>query len=163
MHALRSQGIDRLTMHIRINGIPAPQGSKRHVGNGVMIESSKAVGPWRDAVRHECQVALAAGAVPYARGLGLRVNIVFYFPRPVSHLGTGRNAGRVKPGAPDWPAVKPDRDKLERAVLDGLSAGGAWWDDCQVCTGTTIKMYADHGEATGCDVWISLAPPVNRE
>ena len=28
-------------------GIPGAQGSKRHVGNGVMVESSKKVKPWR--------------------------------------------------------------------------------------------------------------------
>ena len=31
-------------------GVPAPQGSKRHVGRGVLVESSNALGPWRDAV-----------------------------------------------------------------------------------------------------------------
>ena len=31
-------------------GDPAPQGSKSHVGNGVMIESSKRVKPWRRQV-----------------------------------------------------------------------------------------------------------------
>jgi hypothetical protein len=30
--------------------LPAPQGSKRHVGNGRMIESSTKVKPWRQAV-----------------------------------------------------------------------------------------------------------------
>jgi len=32
-------------------GIAAPQGSKRHVGNGVMLESSDRVRPWRQDVR----------------------------------------------------------------------------------------------------------------
>jgi crossover junction endodeoxyribonuclease RusA len=40
---------------IVVRGIPAPQGSKRHVGGGRMIESSRAVGPWREAVRAETQ------------------------------------------------------------------------------------------------------------
>lgn len=31
-------------------GVPAAQGSKRHVGNGRMVESSKALHPWRDSV-----------------------------------------------------------------------------------------------------------------
>ena len=39
---------------ITVEGIEAaPQGSKRHVGRGIMIESSKRVKPWRDAVRIE--------------------------------------------------------------------------------------------------------------
>lgn len=32
-------------------GVPAPQGSKTHVGGGRLIESSRQVGAWRDAVR----------------------------------------------------------------------------------------------------------------
>ena len=37
-----------ITFHV--SGTPAPQGSKRHVGGGRMIESSKKVEPWREAV-----------------------------------------------------------------------------------------------------------------
>ena len=40
-------------------GTPAPQGSKRHVGGGRMVESSKLVGPWREAVK-----AAVAAAYP---------------------------------------------------------------------------------------------------
>jgi crossover junction endodeoxyribonuclease RusA len=178
-------------MHIRINGIPAPQGSKRHVGNGVMIESSKAVGPWREAVRNECQRVVerphdfnrcrcdqvgrclihcatcncpqVAGRIAYPRPAAVVVQVVFAFPRPVGHLGLGRNAGKPKPSAPDYPAVKPDIDKLERAVLDGLTAGGAWTDDAQVVSCLTVKDYADAGAVTGCDIWIKAAKPKHRE
>ena len=34
---------------LTVRGLPAPQGSKRHIGRGVMVESSKRVKPWRDA------------------------------------------------------------------------------------------------------------------
>jgi crossover junction endodeoxyribonuclease RusA len=149
-------------MHIRINGIPGPQGSKRHVGGGVMIESSKAVGPWREAVRSETQRQMEAGAAPFSRGMAVCANIAFYLPRPASHYGTGRNAGKLKPSAPAYPAVKPDRDKLERAALDGLTAGGAWHDDAQVCTGSTLKLYADD-DPVGCEIWLTVAKPINRE
>jgi crossover junction endodeoxyribonuclease RusA len=149
-------------MHIRINGIPAPQGSKRHVGNGVMIESSKAVGPWRDAVRRECQL-VTGGQVAYPRPAALVINISFILPRPVGHLGLGRNTGKPKPSAPDYPAVKPDIDKLQRAVLDGLTAGGAFTDDAQVVSVLAVKSYAGLTETTGCDIWIQPAKPINRE
>ena len=36
---------------LTVYGVAAPQGSKRHVGNGVMIESSNRVRPWRQDVR----------------------------------------------------------------------------------------------------------------
>jgi Holliday junction resolvase RusA-like endonuclease len=37
---------------VTVHGNPAPQGSKRHVGGGVMVEMSKAVKPWREAIKH---------------------------------------------------------------------------------------------------------------
>ena len=37
-------------VEFEVVGLPAAQGSKRHVGNGVMVESSKALKPWRSAV-----------------------------------------------------------------------------------------------------------------
>ena len=36
---------------IPVRGVPAPQGSKRHIGNGILIENSKKVKPWRQDVR----------------------------------------------------------------------------------------------------------------
>src|SRR5215472_3525905 len=100
-------------VHIRVNGRPAPQGSKRHVGNGRMIEMSKAVGPWREAVRAETQAAVTA---PLDGAVG--VSVLFWLPRPRSHYRTGRHADVVKPTAPRRPTGRPDLDKLARAVLD---------------------------------------------
>src|SRR5690606_16868121 len=37
-------------LELFVPGRPAPQGSKRHVGNGVMLESSKAVAAWRTTI-----------------------------------------------------------------------------------------------------------------
>lgn len=41
-------------------GTPAPQGSKRHVGNGVMVESSKRLRPWRQDVKAAAEAARRA-------------------------------------------------------------------------------------------------------
>lgn len=130
-----------ITVHV--NGIPAPQGSKRHVGNGRMVESSKAVAPWREAVRTETQHALGQ---PILAG-PVTVQIQFYLPRPAGHYG----AKGLRPSAPPAPAVKPDVDKLARAVLDGIVAGGAIRDDAQVSVLIASKAYADHAP-TGCVV-----------
>ncbi len=140
----------RSGMDITVRGIPAPQGSKRHVGGGRMIESSRAVGPWREAVRAETQ--RVAGAViegPVA------VSIIFRLPRPRHHYGTGRNAGILRDSAPAYPSGKPDLDKLERAVLDGITTGGAWRDDAQVIHLSTWKVYASRGFPAGCEIEIT--------
>jgi Holliday junction resolvase RusA-like endonuclease len=133
---------------ITVRGLPAAQGSKRHVGGGRMIESSKAVGPWREAVRAETQRAMEREGWEQLAG-AVRVSLVFEMVRPKSHWRTGRNAALLRSGAPDYPAGKPDVDKLARAVLDGLTAGGAWKDDSQVAILIAQKLY---GAAPGCRI-----------
>ena len=38
-------------------GIPAPQGSKRHVGNGIMIEQSASLPAWRNQLIYDIKKA----------------------------------------------------------------------------------------------------------
>ena len=137
-------------IEIVVRGIPAPQGSKRHVGGGRMIEMSKAVGPWRDAIRGETQRAVRA---PMAGPV--RVRVWFWLKRPVSHYRTGKNAHLLKDAAPIAPAGTPDLDKLARAVLDGLTAGGAWQDDGQVTELVARKLYVLDGMGPGCRIEIT--------
>jgi crossover junction endodeoxyribonuclease RusA len=135
-------------MRIEVAGIPAPQGSKRHVGGGRMVEQSRAVGPWREAVRAETQRAKDLLAVCCTHpGTGIcmcdchgnldafdgpaRVQITFRLPRPKS-----------APKSVTLPIKRPDIDKLARAVLDGLVAGGALADDSQVVDLLVSKRFA---------------------
>ena len=130
-------------MSFTVIGRPAPQGSKRHIGGGRMIESSKAAGPWREAVRAETAAVMATGGYrPPIEG-PVQVALTFVLPRPRGHYGTGRNAARIRDSAPKWPAGKPDIDKLTRAVLDGITAGGAIRDDSQVVLLAACKEFGD--------------------
>ena len=66
-------------LRVFVPGHPAPQGSKRHVGRGILIESSKAVGPWRERVAlaaHSNAERLLAGPVV--------LTLEFVMPRPKS-------------------------------------------------------------------------------
>jgi len=72
----------------------------------------------------------------------LRVDIKFFFPRPKGHYGTGRNSGQLKDWAPTWHVSRPDRDNLDKLVLDALT-GVFWRDDNQVCAGEITKQYSD--------------------
>jgi crossover junction endodeoxyribonuclease RusA len=142
---------------IRVSGRPAPQGSKRHVGNGRMVEMSKAVGPWREAVRAETQLEMwtqGRGGSPLEGPVSVRLR--FWLARPVSHYGTGRNRAVVKPSAPRRPAGRPDVDKLARAVLDGLTMGGAFADDSQVVDLQASKWYVADGDAAGCVITVEV-------
>lgn len=121
---------------LNVLGTPAPQGSKRHVGHGVMVESSKAVQPWREAIVSEALRAGHAGALLPGP---IRVGVIHYLPRPKGHHG----ARGLLPSAPALPHRKPDEDKLLRSTLDAIVQAGIIRDDAQVTTIHAAKRYAD--------------------
>jgi Holliday junction resolvase RusA-like endonuclease len=63
-----------------------------------------------------------------------------YFPRPQSHYRTGRYAGQLKPTAPLWHTKRPDRDNVDKFLMDAMT-GIFWAEDAIVCAGTLIKKY----------------------
>lgn len=132
-------------------GTPAPQGSKRHVGNGVMVESSKKVKPWRQDVAAAAREAAEREGWTAPDG-DVPVFVSFRLARPRGHYGTGRNASVVRPSAPLRPAVKPDLDKLLRSTLDALTTSGVIRDDAQVCLLSATKEYADLDAPVGASV-----------
>jgi crossover junction endodeoxyribonuclease RusA len=139
------EGLDGLTgpqsVTFRVEGLaPAPQGSKRHVGGGVMIESCNAVKPWRLLV---AQSAIAA-RVPLLRG-PVRLSLVFLFSRPAGHY---RKNGTLKPSAPAYHAVRPDGSKLQRSTEDALS-GLVIEDDARIVGTVWDKRYCVGGERPG--------------
>jgi crossover junction endodeoxyribonuclease RusA len=113
-----------------ILGTPAPQGSKRHVGRGIMVESSKAVKPWRIAVAWAAREAMA-GQPPLDGPLVLTLEF---------RLAPPSSASRKKLAL--GPCRKPDLDKLLRSTLDGLCEGGLMVDDARVVEIRASKSYA---------------------
>ena len=128
-----------------VPGQPAPQGSKRYVGRGIMVESSKQVKSWRSDIR--CAL-LTEGNEPLARFDGpVKIDVEFVMKRPTSA------PKKITP-----PAVKrPDLDKLVRAVLDAISSAGIWGDDSQVIQASCSKRIAEINETPGCHLLISHA------
>ena len=110
-------------------GDPAPQGSKRHVGNGRMIEASKKVGPWRVAVAEAVAAAVPFEDKPVFTG-PVRIMTTYYLARP-------KTVKRLLPSVP------PDLDKLERGLFDALTQAGVWVDDSLVIRSLPTKLYAD--------------------
>ena len=127
------------TYSFTVLGTAAPQGSKRHVGNGVMLESSKRLRPWRQDVRF---AALARRPPDWDMTPPMRLDLVFWFARPASHYGTKNGITYLKANAPVHPvsARLGDIDKLSRAVLDALT-GVAYLDDRQVVDVLALKSY----------------------
>jgi crossover junction endodeoxyribonuclease RusA len=133
-------------IYINVIGTPAPQGSKRHVGHGVMVESSEKVAPWREAVANA-----AVAQVPEAsRGLDGPINlrVAFRLKAPAS-----ASKKRLALG----PVGAPDLSKLVRATEDALTTAGVWKDDSRVVSIDATKRYALPGEATGAVLMIDLA------
>lgn len=137
-----------------VNGIPGAQGSKRHVGHGVMVESSKKVKPWRSDVKAAAEAAhLASDEWDRADGpIGLHVT--FRFARPRSHYRTGRNAHVLRDTAPIYVTSRGagDVDKLLRATADALTASGVIADDVFIVAVHALKVYASAGESPGADL-----------
>lgn len=132
-----------------VPGTPAPQGSKRHVGGGRMIESSKKLKPWREAVRKAAAQHLDDSGLDGP----LRVSMDFYLPKPQ----------RSKFG--NYPAGKPDADKLARAVNDALTDSGLIFDDSRIVSLHVRKHWAI--ERTGVAItieplWDALASDLRR-
>lgn len=131
-----------------VRGEPGPQGSKSHVGDGRMIESSAKVKPWRDSVAWMAIQARGRvrGWKPITGPVALA--LTFTLARPKSHFGTGRNRDTIRPSAPARPDVKPDLSKLVRSTEDALTTALVYRDDALVVDYWRLgKYYAtDHGQ-----------------
>jgi crossover junction endodeoxyribonuclease RusA len=112
-------------------GRPAPQGSKKSIGNNRFVESSKFLPAWRKTVRVAAEEAVTASM--WARVSGpVELEVMFYLDRPSSISKTKR----------PQPTVAPDLDKLVRGVGDALT-GVVYDDDSQVIRCLAWKVYAD--------------------
>lgn len=119
-------------LNLIIPGEPKPQGSKKAYVRGrraVLVEANPGLKAWRATVTLHAKPH--AGA--YTGNRPLHVTYNFFLTKPKS----------VRRWLP-W--VKPDLDKLIRAVNDGLSDAGIWDDDSRITTITASKTYATPGE-----------------
>ncbi|MBB4915069.1 RusA family crossover junction endodeoxyribonuclease [Streptosporangium saharense] len=111
-------------------GVPGPQGSKKaraiYKGRGAnrqftgkvsVQESSRKVGPWREAVKKAAELAAGPGWVTL--DAPLLVEFCFTFDR-------GRTVKRRHH------TVYPDLSKLIRSTEDALTGAGIWADDARV-------------------------------
>jgi Holliday junction resolvase RusA-like endonuclease len=112
-------------------GRPAPQGSKKSIGNNRFIESSKFLPAWRNTVREAAEQAVTVSGWVRVSG-PVELEVMFYLDRPAT----------VKR---PYPTVPPDLDKLLRAVGDSCS-GVVYDDDSQVIRTLAWKVYADARE-----------------
>lgn len=86
----------------------------------------------------------------------LIVHLEFLLPRPKgrSTSNSWLPLEKWKTGEPYPHLGRPDRDNLDKAVLDALTQVGFWRDDSLVFSGNIKKMVAGSGERVGCSVII---------
>lgn len=125
---------------------PQPQGSKRHLGNGVMVESCKNLKPWRYLVQQ------AAVNLNHPTIIGpVSLSCVFLFPRPKSHYTP---KGILRSNAPAFHAVKPDGSKCLRSTEDALVDAGLLQDDARIAIASFTKRYCTAQEKPGAVITI---------
>ena len=122
------------------HGVPAPKGSTKAFvrgGRAIVVNDCERTKPWQAIVMH---AAIEAMDMRRMMQVGpLRVRCSFRLPRPKSLLkrdGTPRDERKT-------PSVKPDLDKLVRALLDALTDAGCWVDDVHVVSVEAEKVYSD--------------------
>lgn len=132
---------------ITVYGEPGPQGSKRHLGKGVMVESSKKVKPWRQDVKSAALRAMEIRAPGAAQSLQSPLD----GPLAASVVFTVRDQPA---GKPTWwptderwskslrwrPASTPDLSKLLRSTEDAMT-GVVWKDDARVVEYTHLAKH----------------------
>ena len=125
---------------------PATQGSKRHVGHGILLETNKRLKPWRSLV---AEAALATKLPLFPQPVSIA--ITFRFLRAKSHY----NKSGLSPKAPSHLTSKQkgDIDKLTRAILDALT-GTLLQDDSQVVQLSAHKRYCTPDEKPGALITI---------
>lgn len=137
-----------------VRGIPAPQGSLLPVrsistGRVFMKQSCARTMPWRQEVAACAAEAAKRSGVSSPSAGPIELKATFLLPRPAGHFGKKG----LLPSAPRWPIVKPDGDKLKRAVMDALT-GVAYVDDKQVVRWSGEKNYVGSGEFPSA--WIEV-------
>jgi Holliday junction resolvase RusA-like endonuclease len=118
-----------------VKGLPVPQGSMTiaRAGRKTWMRPANAakLKPWRRLVAESADLGVTFDCP-------VKVVMRFEMPRPKKP-----KFGR--------PAVKPDCDKLARAVMDGMTDGGLLADDSRVVDLHVTEFYA---ERPGVDVTV---------
>ncbi len=110
-------------------GVPVTQGSMMIRNGKIVHNKTKELLFWRKAVSDAAKTVLKRQA---AKHEALEIDVTFFLPRPAS---TSR----------PLPSVKPDLDKLLRAVGDALDKT-VYVEDSQITAWSGRKLYDDEKE-----------------
>jgi crossover junction endodeoxyribonuclease RusA len=136
-----------------VHGRPQPQGStKAFIPKGwkraIITTDNKNLKPWRQDVASEAMAAMSKAGAKLSEE-AIHVEVAFFFLRPKSV-----NKSVIHK------TTKPDIDKLERGILDGLT-GICFRDDSQVVSCIASKGFCDSNERAEIEVRVVTAEPGN--
>jgi crossover junction endodeoxyribonuclease RusA len=126
------------SLRIVAHGNPAAQGSKKHVGNGRMVEMSKKLPGWRQEVQFAARLAAGPAWLPINAAVSITGEIRLRKPNTTKY--------------PDAPAGAPDLDKLQRAIGDALTLSRVITDDARITHWNIRKVWAEN--VPGMDITI---------
>lgn len=126
-------GIPSNFVTLFVAGKPITQGSMKAFGKNIVHVKSKELNAWRDAIGWS-----AKRYFPKPLEGAVHLELIFILPKPKSVTRSE-------------PHVKPDLDKLCRAVFDSL-AGISYADDSQVVGLIARKKY---GQSVGVSIKIT--------
>lgn len=106
---------------------------------------------WKATIREAAREATRGYSWTIFLG-AVRLDATFFFQRPKAHF-RGKS-GALRLDAPVYHTSKPDRDNLDKALLDALKNVQVFRDDCQVAAGTITKLYGMPGQPVGVRVHI---------
>ena len=121
----------------RIPGTAIPQGSKSVTKTGLMFDSNKNLKAWRKHSTNTLKLQHELNA-PLEGALACSITIYFNRPKTVKR---------------QHPSVKPDIDKLGRAILDSLTQAGVIKDDALICDLHLNKQYTAYEPHVNIKIW----------
>lgn len=142
-----------MVIQFTVFGRPAQMGSKKAFVRGgraiITDDNSEKRKNWANAV------TARAGEMMQGKSLitsPVTIKAAFYFRRPASHYGTGKNSASLKAAAPAIHAQTPDLDKLIRCLGDALT-GIVYRDDALIWQMSLSRHWTDKQER--CEVEVS--------
>ena len=134
-----------------IAGTPRPQGNPQQITKHYSRYPSTTIEHRNEVIRF-LRVALGSrGAEPF--DCAVKLSAKFYFQRPKSHYGTGRNAETLRDSAPPEHIQTPDVDKLVRLISDALTIAGVIADDRLIVDVRGRKFWT--ATSAGTSIWVA--------
>ena len=145
-----------LFVDLEVTGTPRPQGSMTLMR---AKHSNRTFGKYSDATTEHRNRVISLltenwGLNPAPKHAPVMLQVDFFFARPKSHYGTGRNSEKLKKSAPGEHVQTPDLDKCVRLVSDALEISGVLSNDSQITCTIARKYWASEGTVSRTQILV---------